>query len=795
MSTHRIQISDHTPNLTLLPMGGNSPGGVEIAANQEYLTLAGSPWLPVMGEFHFSRYPRERWEEELLKMQAGGITIVATYLFWIHIEEIEGQFDWSGNRDIRAFIELCSRHGLLAYPRIGPWAHGECRNGGFPDWLLEKCGHAVREDAQPYLSYVTRYYQEIAQQLKGLLWKDGGPIVGIQIENELTHRPGHIHTLLGLARAAGLEAPIYTMTGWGPAQVPPGGEIIPVFGGYPDAFWDRQIEDWSRPSRKHYLFSYLRDDNTIGADLRQRPEAGDLSHLRQFPYGTCETGGGMQVAYHRRPIIQPDDISALATAKVGNGSNLQGYYMYHGGANPTGKRSRMQESQETHYPNDLPVINYDFQAPLGQYGQVRAVYHALRPLHLFLQDFGEVLAPLPMTLPEQTPVDLDDVQTLRWAVRSDGQQGFLFINNYQRIEPLPAHPQTQLQVCLPNETLTVPAAPLDIPAGMYAIWPLNLEINGARLKYATAQLLCRLEEAGGPLYVFFASDGVMAEFAFEDGSLGDVQGEAQVVIRDGLRCLTGMQPGPGCVLSLTAVHGGKARILLLTQGQARQFWKGRAWGRERLFLCDESLLFDANALRLHTSAQEEASVAVYPDPGLLVQEEGIPLSRASEGIFVRYAARLTPIAPHFKTHSIQPAAPPLPVKIGPFGVAQAPADAAYLTGETWQVTLEPEALKGVHEVILHVDYTGDAARAFLGDQLIDDDFYHGQPWEIGLSRFQPAVSQEPITLRFLPLRADAPIYLPPEARPDFQGQESLVEVHGLCVREVREIRIEQMTGL
>ncbi len=24
--------------------------------------------------------------------------------------------------------------------RIGPWAHGEVRNGGFPDWLLQKCG-------------------------------------------------------------------------------------------------------------------------------------------------------------------------------------------------------------------------------------------------------------------------------------------------------------------------------------------------------------------------------------------------------------------------------------------------------------------------------------------------------------------------------------------------------------------------------------------------------------------------------------------------------------------------------
>ena len=28
--------------------------------------------------------------------------------------------------------------GLQVLLRIGPWDHGECRNGGHPDWLLKK---------------------------------------------------------------------------------------------------------------------------------------------------------------------------------------------------------------------------------------------------------------------------------------------------------------------------------------------------------------------------------------------------------------------------------------------------------------------------------------------------------------------------------------------------------------------------------------------------------------------------------------------------------------------------------
>ena len=52
-----------------LQMGGRNPGGVEIAANSRFFTIGGEPVLPVMAEFHFSRYPAAYWEEELLKMR------------------------------------------------------------------------------------------------------------------------------------------------------------------------------------------------------------------------------------------------------------------------------------------------------------------------------------------------------------------------------------------------------------------------------------------------------------------------------------------------------------------------------------------------------------------------------------------------------------------------------------------------------------------------------------------------------------------------------------------------------
>ncbi len=95
-----------------LKMGNPGPAGKEILLNNKYITIGGKPAVPIMGEVHFSRCPKEQWEDVILKMKANGIIIIATYVFWIHHEEIEGQFDWSGNKDFRSFIKLCQKHDI-----------------------------------------------------------------------------------------------------------------------------------------------------------------------------------------------------------------------------------------------------------------------------------------------------------------------------------------------------------------------------------------------------------------------------------------------------------------------------------------------------------------------------------------------------------------------------------------------------------------------------------------------------------------------------------------------------------
>lgn len=173
-----------------LKLGGSNPNGDKISVNNYYVSINDKPFIPVTGEFHFSRYANQYWDEAIKKMKAGGINVIATYIFWNIHEENEGVFNWSGDRDLRKFIELCKKNSMYVIVRVGPFCHGEIRNGGLPDWLLGK-PLQIRSNDQKYLSYIERLYNEAGKQLDGLYYKNGGPIIGIQIENEYQHSAAH----------------------------------------------------------------------------------------------------------------------------------------------------------------------------------------------------------------------------------------------------------------------------------------------------------------------------------------------------------------------------------------------------------------------------------------------------------------------------------------------------------------------------------------------------------------------------------------------------------------------------
>ncbi|UQZ36923.1 hypothetical protein C2I18_27350 [Paenibacillus sp. PK3_47] len=491
-----------------LNLGGENPAGDRLDVESLYITRSGKPQVPVMGEFHFSRYDRNYWYEELCKMKAGGITVVSTYLFWIYHEEIEGEFNFSGDNDIRAFVLECRKAELEVVIRIGPWAHGECRNGGYPDWLLIK-PYKLRENNPEYLNKTRIYYGKIAEQVQGLFYKDGGNIIAVQLDNELTNDAEHLATLKEIAIECGMIAPIYTVTGWNAvagAKIPVD-EVVPVFGGYCDAPWEEHTNPL--PPSPHYFFTGLRNDTGIGTDLLPSHTAEDgewqLPYER-YPFATCELGGGLQSTHHRRYIVEGMDIYAVSLVKLGDGNNLIGYYVYHGGTNQIGKLSTFQESKATGYPNDYPILSYDYQTALSEYGEVREQYRLLNLLHLFVQDFQESFAPM-VRVEAAHSLKQDDTASLRYVMRTDGTSGYVFVNHYQRLSKLEDIRGAVI------DTGSVVFPPIDVSGDVSFFMPFKMDLSGNMLDYATAQPLCRQEDN----YFFVQIPGIAAEYQFADG--------------------------------------------------------------------------------------------------------------------------------------------------------------------------------------------------------------------------------------------------------------------------------------
>ncbi|MGI5458900.1 beta-galactosidase [Streptomyces sp. CA-249302] len=769
---HHLRVpAPSAPPLTGHLPFADAPGVPDpIGVTSRWLTRGGRPWFPVSGEFHYSRFPAARWAEELLKMKAAGVTAVASYVIWIHHEETEGRIRFDGDLDLRRFAELCARHGLDFIPRIGPWAHAEVRNGGFPDWLLARdC--TPRTDDPAYLAPVRTWFAAIAEQLTGLDRAHGGPIVAIQIENELYDQPGHLLTLKRMAQEAGLSAPLWTSTAWGGVRLPPD-ELLPLYGGYTETFWTEADGGWPDTCRKHFFFTHQRDDEGIGVDLRPTTVRGGEpdAFADRFPWATCELGGGMAVSYHRRPRVEAADIGALGLTKIGCGSVWQGFYMFHGGTNPRGGLTTLQESHATGCPNDLPVLTYDFQAPLGEHGQYRPSYHELRLQHLLLAEYGHVVAPMESVLPERQPDGQGDRETLRWAVRSDGTSGFLFVNNHQPHEPLPDHPATSFTIELPGAggVLSLPSSPVTVPAGAYFCWPLRLDVAGLRLEWATAQPVCTVDVDGRTVLVLAAADGIDPELALDERTLTSVTAPTGEVGRaDGRVLVTGLRPGTDALVEVGTADGGRVGLLVLDAATARTLYRGEAWGAERLVLCADGVVFDHDEVRVHSRA-ERPSFAVWPAPE---RELAGAVAERADGVFQRYTVEADGIGTVPKARvELTRAAGAAPVAVtGVLGRASAPGDKVFDTVAAEYRVEVPEGLPD--GAVLRVRWTGDVARAYVGDVLVADQFYSGRVWDIGLGGVRGAS----LLLRVVPLAGDAAVYLPEGFR-EAAGVAAVVDV-------------------
>lgn len=171
--------------LVLTAAWGGAQGG-NVTYDGRSLIINGEHKILFSGSIHYPRSTPEMWPSLISKAKQGGIDVIQTYVFWNLHEPKQGQYDFSGRRDIVRFIKKIQAQGLYVTLRIGPFIESEWTYGGLPVWLHDIPGIVFRSDNEPFKYQMQKFTAKIVNLMKShnLYASQGGPIILSQIENE-----------------------------------------------------------------------------------------------------------------------------------------------------------------------------------------------------------------------------------------------------------------------------------------------------------------------------------------------------------------------------------------------------------------------------------------------------------------------------------------------------------------------------------------------------------------------------------------------------------------------------------
>jgi hypothetical protein len=322
-----------------------------------------------------------------------------------------------------------------------------------------------------------------------------------------------------------------------------------------------------------------------------------------------------------------------------------------------------------------------------------------------------------------------DIDTLRYSVRVKGDSGFLFLNNFQDHVENHDIKGVRFELELPGGELSMPRKGFVLKKDAATILPFNMSLGSVLLKYATAQLLTKVDGCEGSHYFFFAPDGIRPEYAFDNGTVSDIEVSGGRVEKAGEITYVKSKGGKGPVIVVTGADGSVVKVTTLTREQALDSYRAKLWGKERLVISDAMVLGRCEFLQLQQTGCPKMSFSIYPDvEGGFVSSAG-DVEKSSDGIFSRYEIKLAE------------------KKIG-MEVKR--------VGENKMVLSFPaDAMDGVNEVFLKIDYVGDTGMAFVDGRLATDNLYYSRPWWIGLKKYVPKVLEKGMYFYFKPLLPDA----------------------------------------
>lgn len=300
----------------------------------------------ISGAVHYFRIVPEYWKDRLEKLKSIGCNCVETYVPWNFHEPKEGEFDFSGSKDLVKFINIARELDLYVILRPSPYICAEWEFGGLPAWLLKDDSMRVRSTYSGFLKAVDKYFIELFKYIVPLQITNGGPIIMMQLENEygsFSNDKEYLTAIKDLMIKYGATVPLFTSDGaWMDAL-----DAGTLEGIFPTANFGSRSEEQIKN-----LEDFMHKNNIQGPLM-----------CMEFWIGWFNNWGG---EFKRR---DSDDAANELDYILSKGHvNI---YMFHGGTN-----FGFYNGCSYHNGIDPQTTTYDYDAPLTEWGSPSDKYYS-----------------------------------------------------------------------------------------------------------------------------------------------------------------------------------------------------------------------------------------------------------------------------------------------------------------------------------------------------------------------------------------------------------------------------------
>lgn len=170
----------------------------------------------ISGAVHYFRNMPDTWGYIFKQMKALGCNCVETYCAWNMHEKNINEYSFDGILDVAEFIRQAGEAGLMVILRPGPYICAEWEFGGLPWWLQCDDNIEIRCSNKAYMEHFERYLEHIFDEVRPLLFTNGGPIIMMQCENEYGYYGDdkqYLKSLYEIYKKNGIDVPLFTSDG------------------------------------------------------------------------------------------------------------------------------------------------------------------------------------------------------------------------------------------------------------------------------------------------------------------------------------------------------------------------------------------------------------------------------------------------------------------------------------------------------------------------------------------------------------------------------------------------------